>query len=234
MFNINPNHKRFEKPDLSAYPECHFDWAKEFNVRDDDYEGEIINAVVVYAESQMVTTKKGVREDLTLILIDQNKQRFKAKYYGELHKEDGSVSDLSDRTYDFIKMATRQKQRNINEDTVTYKSFDVDKTIYPVLCGVRTRAVVATTGTFQGFAIQSVELYNPDGRSEVELEQGLNVAQDIMNTLRDFKARYTKFKSENSGPQPVQSGGYGSYGTAEIRPTASVRAEINPDDEIPF
>lgn len=234
MFNLNPNHKRYEKPDLSAYPDCHFDYAKEFTVREDDYEGEIVDAVVVYAESQMVNTKKGAREDLTIVLIDGNKNRFKAKFYGELHKEDGTVSDLSDRTYDFIKMATRQKQTNVNEGALTYKAFDSEKTIYPAMCGVKTKAVIARTGTYQGYATNAVELFNPDGRSEVELEQGITLAQDIMNKQRELKARYVKFKSENTAPQPAQGGYGGSYTTVDIRPTASVRAEVEPDDDIPF
>lgn len=234
MFTLNPNHKRYEKPDLSAYPDCHFNFAQEFYVREDDYEGEIVDAVVVYAESQMVSTKYGMREDLTLILIDQTKHRFKAKYYGELHRDDGTVSDLSDRTYDLIKMAMRQKQTDINAGTVTYKSFETEKTIYPTLCGVKVKAVVARNGTYNNYATNSVELYNPDGRSEVEFEDGATVARDILNKQRELKEVYLKFKNDNSGPQPVHSNSYGSSSTVQIRPTANVGADLNPDDDIPF
>ena len=135
--------------------------------------------------------------------------------------------------YDFIKMATRQKQTNVNEGALTYKAFDSEKTIYPAMCGVKTKAVIARTGTYQGYATNAVELFNPDGRSEVELEQGITLAQDIMNKQRELKARYVKFKSENTAPQPAQGGYGGSYTTVDIRPTASVRAEVDPDDDIP-
>lgn len=229
MFNLNPNHKRHEKPNLAAFPECHFDYAKEYQVRDGYYEGEIVDAVTVYAESQMVNTKNGPREDLTVILIDNDNKRFKARFHGALHRPDGTESDLSDRTYDFVKMASRQKNRNINEFTTTYESFGAQKTIYPMLCGIKTRAVVATTGTYRGYAKNDAELFNPDGRSEEEFEKGAAQPNKILSALATLKARYQKFASENTSPQPVS---YGSSSTAEIRPSAN--ASVDDEDDIPF
>lgn len=164
------------------------------------------------------------------------------------------ISQLTQRIYNIFALATLQrKDATKSLGNITKYDFNRNEHTHELLnmTGLKFRALIATTGNFNGYCTYTTYLFSPDKRSYDEIQNNDQSLTAFNNAVEKITASRAKFLEENGAG--FQQGGYGqnNFGNQEVSKPATTQqkpvkaeqklrqmqsVEVEPDlnDDLPF
>lgn len=177
-----------------------FKYKENYTAYSEQFAGECFDCEVLLAQLQVHerTSKKGgtySQEQLTLVLKIKEKYWIRVNLKGAFVGKDGKAGRNPVQLHDFLCLAERQ-HKDCLADAQTYTFDDgTTSTSFPHLYGLKFQIVIATTGEFKGYDVNTFYFYDSTGRSAVELETNApdNQCIDKITFMREVRAKREEF-----------------------------------------
>lgn len=84
----------------------------------------------------------------------------------------------------------------VDHHSFDYEGNHIEYDSYPNMIGLKFKIVSAVTGKFNGYDVVTHEVFNPQGFSFVELQNGITKPKDIEQKLAELKDSYEEYFEE--------------------------------------
>lgn len=235
---IEANYDRNAYADGGYTEEKGADYYKKYEQSVHTFKGEITDGTILYARNQLQEKKSkkgGVyhQEELAVIFLNPlDNKWFRVRIKGATLQKDGTLGHNPVRLQDFLQLCEMQRPNCVN--VVDHHAFDyegqhIEYDSYPNMIGLKFRIVSAVTGKFNEYDVVTHEIFNPQGFSFVELQNGMTKPKDIEQKLAELKNSYEEYFEEfvevHSQNEPVE----------EVEMAEPVEPNnATEDDDMPF
>lgn len=246
--------KDWKRPVQISDPDCEPKYSDRLELYPEDFKGECFDTKVVYAKTKIVkfVDKNGVTHQCEVLTLTLEFLKPVTGYYynmdiwGARKHENGDWGDNPAELQDMLYIARMQKGNIDVCEAVHYSTDWGEGDIYPYLCGVKFKLIAGKKGvrlSSKGKAYDQniLGLYAPDGRSALEIENGIapEQKQDIKLAYQHAKNVYADWMK--GGANETASGNYGSQTAQAEQPAAAPEASTTAQpatastgDDIPF
>lgn len=202
---IEANYDRNAYADSGYSEEKGADYYKKYEQSVHTFKGEITDATILYARNQLQEKKNkrgGVyyQEELAVIFLNPlDNKWFRVRIKGATLQKDGTLGHNPVRLQDFLQLCEMQRPNCVSvadHHAFDYEGNHIEYDSYPNMIGLKFKIVSAVAGKFNEYDVVTHEVFNPQGFSFVELQNGMTKPKDIEQKLAELKDSYEKYFKE--------------------------------------